>query len=97
MVSVMTDGMGIDLDLEDLGISGAFDMNDVTASGEQPNQADIMSKMKESRAKRVEEKVEALRPILNETQLETYRKNLESQSGGILGGMFGGFGGGDGE
>ena len=56
-----------------------------------------MAKMKESQAKRVAEKVEALRPVLNETQLEAYRKNLESKSGGILGGMLGGFGGGSDE
>lgn len=89
----MTDGMGIELDLEDLGISGASEMADVAATGEQTNQADIMAKMKENRAKRLDEKVEALRPVLNETQLEAYRKNFESQSGG----MFGGLGTGNGE
>ncbi len=94
MVSAMTEGMGIELDMEDLGISGALEMENAGNSSERPNPADIMAKMKESQAKRVAEKVEALRPVLNETQLEAYRKNLESKSGGILGGMLGGFGGG---
>ena len=90
MLSLMTDGMGIDLDFEDLGLSGALEMEESVASGERPDPAEVMARMKESRMQRVNEKVEALRPVLNETQLEAYRKNLESKSEGMLGGMFGG-------
>ncbi len=47
--------------------------------------------MKESSQKQIDEKVEALEPVLDKDQLTRYRESLESKNGGILGGFLGGF------
>jgi hypothetical protein len=51
--------------------------------------------MRENQQKQIDTKVEAMQPILNETQLDQYRKSLEIKRGGILGGILGGFGAGE--
>lgn len=89
VISMMTSGLGIDIDVDDLGIAGAFSMENARPAedGSRPDPAAMMAKANASMAKRVDEKVEALRPVLNETQLDAYRKNLESKSSGLFGGF----------
>jgi hypothetical protein len=55
----------------------------------------MMARMRENQQKQIDTKVEAMQPILNETQLDQYRKSLEIKRGGILGGILGGFGAGE--
>ena len=94
---MITGGFGLDLDIdaEDLGITGAVigGTEGEDASGEQArNPQKMMERMRENQQKKVDEKVEALRPVLDDNQLEQYRKSLEIKQGGILGSFLGGFG-----
>lgn len=89
IISAVTDGFGLEIDLDDLGLAEAF-TGGGTAAGETPNPIEMMKRAKETMAKRIDEKVEVLRPVLTETQLEQYRNNLESKSGGLFGGFLGG-------
>lgn len=94
MISMITEGMGIQLDSYALGISSSFVPNPadiVNGEIEQPDPQKIMAQAEERRTEQIEQKVEALRPVLNENQLSQYRKDLEIKSGGIFGGMLGGF------
>ena len=88
MMSIVTSGMGIELDADDLGVSGIVDAQFSGEAGT-TEPGDIMARMKESQAKKVDEKIEALRPVLDEKQLEQYRNHLESNSSGLLGGFIG--------
>ena len=40
---------------------------------------------------RIDAKVEAMRPVLNENQIDQYRKDLKLKSGGVFGGLLNGF------
>ena len=62
---------------------------------EAQNPRDIMARMKERQQERINEKVEALRPILDDSQLHQYRSSLESKSGGIIGRLLQGLDGND--
>lgn len=86
-VITLTDGMGLDPD--DLGIPEGLITG--AAEGGTMNPQEMMAKMKQSREEDINRKVEALRPILNDQQLEQYRNDLQRKSGGILGGLMGGF------
>jgi len=100
MLSMITEGMGIELDADALGIAATMIPSaDDIANGEieQPNPQEMMAKAKENMDQKIDDKVEALRPVLNETQLEQDRKDLELKSGGLFGGFLGGFGGAGGE
>lgn len=92
--TAVTEGFGIELDAADIGIDfgaiGAEAYEDAK-NGETPDQGDIMARLKESQQKQIDKKVEALRPVLDDAQLEQYRKSLEIQQGGIFGGILGGF------
>jgi hypothetical protein len=90
MMSVMTEGLGIELDIDSLGIGGIIE-EQIEGGNENTDQNDIMKRMKESSQKRIDEKVKALEPVLDEDQLTRYRESLESKNGGMLGGILGGF------
>lgn len=95
MVSMITDGLGIELDSDALGFTaGLIPSAEDIANGdfEQADPKEMMARMKENQAKQIDDKVEALRPVLNDTQLEQYRKDLELKSGGLFGGFMNGFG-----
>ena len=88
MVTMITDSMGIDIDVDDLGIGGIISGGIASAAaGEQPNPAEMMKQARENQAKRIDEKVEALSPVLDDNQQEAYRKHLESKSNGMFGGL----------
>ncbi len=76
MVSVFTEGLGISIDPEDLGISSAIQVQiDKASSGEQPD-ADPdawLQAMKEGRQTEIEQEVGALAPVLNDDQEAAYR------------------------
>lgn len=93
IVSMITGGFGLDIDPDDLGIDLGAPLFEEAAreEGEAPKPQDIMARMKENQQKKIDEKVEALRPVLDDNQLDQYRKSLEIKNGGILGGMLGGF------
>ena len=88
MMSVVTSGMGIELDVDDLGLSGIADAQ-IGGEPRSTDPGDIMARMKENQARKLDEKVEALRPVLDEKQLEQYRQHLESKSSGLFGGVLG--------
>lgn len=95
MIAALTDGMGIELDPDDLGIpEGLITGSIIDGAGEggATNPQEFMEKMKQSREEGITRKVEALRPVLNDKQLEQYRNDLQRKSGGLLGGFLGGFG-----
>ena len=98
IVSMITEGFGIELDSDTLGVATAMiPSGDDIANGdiEQDPQA-MMAKATENMNKRIDDKVEAMRPVLNDNQLDQYRKDLELKSGGIFGGLLNGFGAGGG-
>jgi len=45
------------------------------------DQASVIAKMKEDRARKIDTKVERMAPVLNESQLDQYRNHLESKGG----------------
>ncbi len=90
MMSMITEGFGIELDIEGLGL-GSIIEEQIKGGNENVDQNDIMARMKESSQKQIDEKVEALEPVLDKDQLTRYRESLESKNGGILGGFLGGF------
>jgi hypothetical protein len=89
IASIIGEGIGIELNSNDLGIDFAAggETGEEAKDGKSPNPQDFMARMKENRQKNIDQKVEALRPVLDDTQLEQYRKDLEFKSQGILGGM----------
>ena len=98
ILSMVSEGLGIELDAGDLGIDAAElpDGSDPDASEDGARDPQkMMARMRENQQKQIDTKVEAMQPILNETQLDQYRKSLEIKRGGILGGILGGFGAGE--
>lgn len=87
--SLFTEGMGIDLDPYDLGLHEAMTsgMSELTAGDEKS----VMENLRKMVDDRINAKVELLRPVLDEKQLEQYRNELKSKGTGFLGGaMMGG-------
>ena len=93
ILSMVTDGLGIELDIDagDLGVAGTV-IPDSNGDEAPRNPQDMMKRMQENRQKKIDQKVEALRPVLDDNQLEQYRKSLEIKNNGIRGGFPGGFG-----
>lgn len=83
-----TDGMGLDMDPYDLGVTRL--MTDITPEmAENPGDTkNILKSMKEAMDKRIEAKVDQLRPVLNDKQLEMYRNELKGKGMGIYGQAF---------
>ena len=93
IISMITEGLGIELDSDILGIATAMiPSTDDIANGEveQDPQA-MMAKAQQNMNKRIDDKVKAMRPVLNDNQLDQYRKDLELKSGGVFGGLLNGF------
>jgi hypothetical protein len=89
--SFFTEGMGMDMDPYDLGLQSAMTemMGDDPAAlaksgGDQKKRA---GQLREAFDKKIEAKVEALRPVLNEKQLEQYRTELKTKGLGMYGTM----------
>ena len=97
--SLFTDGMGIELDPYDLGIQDA--MTEAFKGTGQPGEVADRKAMAENLRKviddRISAKVDQLRPVLNEKQLEQYRTELKNKGSGFLGNALIGLEGSDGE
>lgn len=73
----MMSSMGVSMDLEEMGLESVMEMPEMT--GGEMDQATMMQFMKDSRQKKIDQKVKKLSPILNENQLSQYRKSLENK------------------
>ncbi len=84
--AIFTEGMGIDMDPYGLGIQDAMQeaFGDTTNVGGAPDRKQMAAKLREVIDGRIEAKVEQLRPVLNERQLEQYRAELRNKGTGFL-------------
>lgn len=84
---MFTEGMGIEMDPYDLGIQQALTESIGTTGPalEGNGQAGLAKKMREVIDQRIEAKVEKLRPVLNDRQMDQYRAELKSKGLGIYG------------
>ena len=85
--SIFTDGMGVEIDPYDLGIQDAMseafkNMGDGDGTMDQKAMA---ARLREVMDRRIEAKIEKLRPVLNDKQLEQYRTELKNKGSGFLG------------
>ncbi len=90
LTRLMTEGMGIDADPYDLGLQKVItdSMGDPSAFPKgASDQKAIAGQLREAFDKRIESKVESLRPVLDDRQLELYRAELKSKGLGIYGTM----------
>lgn len=93
--AMFTESMGMDMDPYGLGLqemmtdaAGGFDK---LVAGEAPaDEKDMKQRMREAVDKRIEQKVDLLRPVLNDTQLDRYRQELKTKGLGFYGGFLGG-------
>ena len=90
VTKMFTEGMGIEMDPYDLGLAQAMSSmrSDPTRNGESPASSQEMAKtIRETVDKRIDDKVEQLRPVLNDRQLELYRNELKTKGLGVYGPM----------
>lgn len=88
MTTMFTEGMGIDMDPYGLGIQQAMteSIGDPSAMQESAgDQKQMAQKLREIIDKRIDAKVDLLRPVLNDKQLEQYRGELKSKGLGVYG------------
>lgn len=97
--SLFTDGMGIELDPYDLGIQDAMTeaFKGMENPGEAPDKKAMASNLRKVIDDRISAKVDLLRPVLNEKQLEQYRTELKNKGTGFLGNALIGLEGSEGE
>lgn len=97
--ALFTDGMGIELDPYDLGIQEAMTeaFNGRGTPGEVPDPKAMAENLRKVIDDRISAKVDQLRPVLNEKQLEQYRAELKNKGTGLLGNALIGLDGSDGE
>lgn len=93
MISMVTNGFGIEIDSDSVGMATT-----IIPSGEGsfegeigPDSSSWVASAKEQINKQIDQKVDALRPVLNESQISQYRQQLELKQGGIFGGLDGEF------
>lgn len=88
MMNMFTEGMGVQID-DELGMSDILQEQMEAHGDARPAEGDIKKFMAETIKKRTDERVEALRPVLSEQQLQQYRTHLETKASGMMN-MFGG-------
>lgn len=91
LMSMFTEGMGIQID-DELGVQDLMQEQMEAQMGGGRNgvdMGDMQKKLRESVKLRTEQRLEALRPHLNESQIKQYQAHLEAKSAGMLN-MFGG-------
>ncbi|MCU0748542.1 MAG: hypothetical protein MUF13_03250 [Akkermansiaceae bacterium] len=97
--AMFTEGMGIEMDPYGLGLQQAMTdaMTARATSGDKtpPDLKSTTQSMREIIDKRINDKVEQLRPVLNEKQLEQYRSELKTKGLGVFGTALMGMEGGD--
>ena len=87
MMGMFTEGMGIQID-DEIGIQDIL-QEQMESHVDGPPAAGMMKTIEETIKKRTDERVEALRPVLNDQQLQQYRAHLETKAAGMMT-MFGG-------
>jgi hypothetical protein len=87
MMGMFTEGMGIQID-DEIGIQDIL-QEQMENHVDGPPSGDIRKTIEETIRKRTDERVEALRPVLTEQQLQQYRAHLETKAAGMMN-MFGG-------
>ncbi|MFM1558470.1 MAG: Spy/CpxP family protein refolding chaperone [Roseibacillus sp.] len=97
IVTTITEGLGLDINPEDLGIgfSGAIQsFVNRAEDGEQPSEdrGEILQAMRDNRQQEIDNKVELLAPVLDDGQEDAYRTHLETRGGGLFGGLLQGGG-----
>jgi len=97
--SAFTDGMGIELDPYDLGIQDAMQeaFKDAGKPGETPDRKAMAENLRKVIDDRISAKVDQLRPVLNDKQLEKYRTELKNKGTGFLGNALMGLEGSEGD
>ena len=89
-----TEGMGIQMDPYDLGIqkamTDAVGMNGSKMGKESADQKEMAKRIRESIDQRIDERVEKLRPALDDQQLEQYRNELKTKGLGFYGSVLSG-------
>lgn len=86
---MFTENMGIEMDPYDLGLTQVLGevMGGSMNGGIPGDQKEMAKNLRETFDKRIDEKVEKLRPVLNDKQLDAYRGELKSKGLGIYGQM----------
>lgn len=88
--SIFNEAMGVETDPYDLGLQQAMTaaMTDAgKASDSPPDQAGSVKQIREIINARIEAKVEKLRDVLNDRQLDAYRNELKTNGLGVFGGV----------
>ncbi len=91
IASMVTEGMGIEMDPYGLGIQQAMTeamtegIGDPTQLQGGEKQQNMVKTMRQIIADRIDAKVEKLRPVLNDKQLESYRNELQTKGLGVYG------------
>lgn len=88
-MALSMNGEGIDIDLEDLGLTGVDGTLEIP-NPEDGGKVDWKKAMQERNQRRIDQQVERVAPALTEEQTTQYREHLESKSGGLLGGVIDG-------
>lgn len=85
--AMFTEGMGIEMDPYGLGLQQAMTdaITERAKSGEATDPKAATRTMREIIDNRINEKVEQLRPVLSEKQLEQYRSELKTKGLGVFG------------
>ncbi len=86
--SMFTEGMGIEMDPYGLGIQEAFTESmggSVKFQNDPEKQQGLAKTLREVINGRIDAKVEKLRPVLNDKQLENYRTGLQTKGLGVYG------------
>ncbi|BDS06432.1 hypothetical protein NT6N_14720 [Oceaniferula spumae] len=76
----MMSSYGMEMDLGDMDMGSVISLASPDNGGN-IDQATVIQQMKENRQKQIDEKVQRLSPVLNETQQAQYRKSLENKGG----------------
>lgn len=86
MLSVVTDGFGIEVNSDALDLPTAvIPANDDVASGTAKSDPQTLMRVaRERMEQRINERVNSLRPVLSEAQLEQYQRSLELRQGSLF-------------
>lgn len=89
---MMNEELGIDMDPYGLGLMDMmYDIGtNAGESGEMTDPQSLQKHFKQNLERRINEKIELMRPVLNEKQLGQYRTELEKKGAGFFGNAFSG-------
>ncbi len=88
MMNLFTEGMGIEID-DELGLTDLIHEQMDPEGHKKVSDDDFKQVIADTIKTRTDERIEALRPVLNEQQLQQYRTHLETKASGMMN-MFGG-------